>query len=49
MVIEQADRTTGTHAGGPTLDIADVVALAGWTALERIHISGVVVCRPRPA
>ncbi len=42
-------RTDSLHAAGSTLDVAAVVALVGWTALELIVLWAISVFRRDPA
>jgi hypothetical protein len=42
-------RSDALHAGGSTLDIAALVAIAGWTILEFIVINAIAIFRREPA
>jgi hypothetical protein len=42
-------RSDALHAGGSTLDIAALVAIAGWTILEFIVIKAIAIFRREPA
>jgi YGGT family len=42
-------RSDALHAGGSTLDIAALVAIAGWTILEVIVIKAIAIFRREPA
>jgi hypothetical protein len=42
-------RSDALHSGGSTLDIAALVAIAGWTILELIVIKAIAIFRPEPA
>jgi hypothetical protein len=41
-------RTDALHAGGSTLDIAALVAIAGWTIIEFILIKAIAIFRREP-
>jgi hypothetical protein len=42
-------RSDALHSGGSTLDIAALVAIAGWTILEFIVIKAIAIFRREPA